>query len=77
VLVACHLPKLVAESLTQVRFSLSSSLVFSRSDTVTDLEQFYNSIVELFKDPEEQEEVNALVTWWNWQVKLLIYFYHH
>ena len=61
---------------TQVRFSLSSSPVFSISDTVTDSERFYNSIVELFEDPEEQEEVNALVTWWNRQVKLLIYFYH-
>ena len=49
----------------QVRFALSSSPVFSRSDTATDSERFYNSIVGLFSDPEEQEEVNELLTWWN------------
>jgi hypothetical protein len=51
--------------LRKVRFSLSSSPVFSRSDTVTDSERFYNSVIELLEDPDEQEEVNALVTWWN------------
>jgi hypothetical protein len=57
-----------SESLTlvnQVRFSLSSSPVFSRTDTVTDSEKFYNSVVELFDDPEELEEINELLAWWN------------
>lgn len=49
----------------KVRFSLSSSPVFSRTDTTTDSERFYNSVVELFGDPEETEEVNELLTWWN------------
>lgn len=49
----------------QAWFVLSSSAVFSRTDTVTDSERFYNSILELFDDVEEQEEVNALLTWWN------------
>lgn len=49
----------------QVRFSLSSSPVFSRTDTATDSERFYNSILDLFSDSEEQEEVNDLLTWWN------------
>lgn len=49
----------------QVRFSLSSSPVFSRTDTVTDSEKFYNSVIELFDDPEELEEINELLTWWN------------
>jgi hypothetical protein len=49
----------------QVRFALSSSPVFSRSDTATDSERFYSSIAGLFSDPEEQEEVNDLLTWWN------------
>lgn len=49
----------------QVRFALSSSPVFSRTDTATDSERFYNSILDLFFDPEEQEEVNDLLGWWN------------
>jgi hypothetical protein len=39
--------------------------VFSRSDTATDSERFYNSILDLFDDSDEQEEVNDLVAWWN------------
>ena len=31
-----------------------------------DSERFYNnSVIELFDDPEELEEVNKLVVWWN------------
>lgn len=33
--------------------------------TATNSERFYNSIVGLFSDPEEQEEVNKLLAWWN------------
>ena len=39
--------------------------MFSRTDTVTDSERFYNSVIELFDDPEELEEVNELLVWWN------------
>ena len=49
----------------QVQFALSSSPIFSRTDTATDSEHFYNSTLDLFSDPEEQEEVNDLLTWWN------------
>ena len=49
----------------QVRFALSSSPVFSRTDLATDSERFYNSILDLFDDPDEQEEVTDLVAWWN------------
>jgi hypothetical protein len=49
----------------QVRFTLSSSPVFSRTDTVTDSERFYSTVLDLFEDVEEQEEVNELQTWWN------------
>jgi hypothetical protein len=49
----------------QVRFALSSSPVFSRTDTVMDSERFYNSVLDLFEDPEETQEVNDLQTWWN------------
>ena len=44
---------------------MSSAAVFSRTDTVTDSERFYVSILDLFDDVEEQEEVNALLVWWN------------
>lgn len=49
----------------QVRFALSSSPVFSRSDLVTDSERFYNTVLDLFEDIEERAEVNDLITWWN------------
>jgi hypothetical protein len=52
-------------SIFQVRFALSSSPVFSRTDISTDSERFYTSILNLFDDAEEQEEVNDLVVWWN------------
>jgi hypothetical protein len=32
---------------------------------VTDSERFYTSILDLFDDVEEAEEVNDLLTWWN------------
>ena len=51
--------------LMQARFSLTSAQVFSRTDHVTDSERFYNSILELLEDPEEKDEVNQLMTWWN------------
>jgi len=44
--------------------------VFSRSDTTTDSERFYNSILDLFEDVEEQAEVNDLLMWWNRYVTL-------
>ena len=49
----------------EVRFALSSSPVFSRTDTVTDSKRFYNSLLDLFEDVDEREEVNDLLTWWN------------
>lgn len=58
-------PTLLKFHISQVRFALSSSPVFSRSDLVTDSERFYNSILDLFCDSEEKEEVDDLLTWWN------------
>ena len=55
----------ISASLLQVRFALSSSPVFCRSDTVSDSERFYLSILELFNDVEELKEVNDLLAWWN------------
>jgi hypothetical protein len=42
--------------------------VFSHTDLVTDSEHFYNTIIELLNDPEEKEEVNQLILWWNRQI---------
>lgn len=53
--------KNVLAGMMQVRFALSSSSVFSRTDTTTDSEHFY----EILEDPEEQQEVQALMKWWN------------
>ncbi|KAG2746209.1 hypothetical protein P692DRAFT_201841031 [Suillus brevipes Sb2] len=53
---------------TQVRFSLSSSSVFSRTDTVTDSDNFYHSILDLLEDPDENEEVTELMMWWTRRV---------
>ena len=44
--------------LLQVHFALSSSPVFSGSDTVSDTKRFYLSVLELFNDVEEHKEVN-------------------
>ena len=49
----------------QVRFALSSSPVFSRTDTVTDSEFFYNLIADLLEDESEHVEVADLMKWWN------------
>jgi hypothetical protein len=50
----------------QLRFPLSSSLVFCRSDAVTDSERFYDSVLGFLGDPEEKVEVGDLLNWWNW-----------
>ena len=48
-----------------MRFALCSQGVFSRTDLVTDSEKFYNTIIDLLEDPDEQGEVQALLTWWD------------
>ncbi|KJA13711.1 hypothetical protein HYPSUDRAFT_208140 [Hypholoma sublateritium FD-334 SS-4] len=55
----------IAYAATQARFALSSSSVFNRSDTVTDSERFYTSILELLDEPDEADEVDSLLSWWN------------
>ena len=50
---------------SEVHFALSSSLVFSCTDKICDSEHFYNSLLELLYDPEEQKEVEELLSWWN------------
>lgn len=40
--------------------------MFCRLDAVSDSKKFYLSILELFNDAEELEEVNGLLDWWSW-----------
>ncbi|KIJ13610.1 hypothetical protein PAXINDRAFT_13568 [Paxillus involutus ATCC 200175] len=58
----------IAYITTQARFALNSAQVFSRMDLITDSECFYNSILELLEDPDERDEVEQLMVWWNRQV---------
>ncbi|KIM71880.1 hypothetical protein PILCRDRAFT_16629 [Piloderma croceum F 1598] len=60
--------QVTSASIAYIRFALSSSPIFSRTDTVTDSERFYGSIRDLFDDADEQEEVNDLLMWWNRQI---------
>ncbi|RDB25923.1 hypothetical protein Hypma_006362 [Hypsizygus marmoreus] len=48
-----------------VRFALTSSAVFCRTDVTTDSQRFYDSVIEFLEDPMEQEEVSDLLTFWN------------
>ncbi|KAF8834724.1 hypothetical protein BDN67DRAFT_914346, partial [Paxillus ammoniavirescens] len=54
----------VAYVSTQASCSLQSQ-IFSCTDLITDSERFYNSILALLEDPDEKEEVDQLMTWWN------------
>ena len=49
----------------QACFALTSAQVFSRTDLTTDSECFYGTILELLKDPDEKDEVEQLLAWWN------------
>ncbi|KJA16430.1 hypothetical protein HYPSUDRAFT_107673, partial [Hypholoma sublateritium FD-334 SS-4] len=53
---------------TQARFALSLCSVFSRTDTVTDSERFYGSLLDMLQEPDEVVEIDALLAWWNRQV---------
>lgn len=52
-------------NLAQVRFALSSTSTFSRTDYVTDSERFYNTLMELFTDIRARGRINELKLWWN------------
>ena len=51
--------------LLQARFALTSAQVFSRTDLITNLERFSTSILDLLSDPDEKDEVDQLLMWWN------------
>ena len=50
----------------QLHFALLSSSVFGRSDTTTDSERFYESVLDFLEDPDEKDFVDELLDWWNW-----------
>ncbi|KAI0315397.1 hypothetical protein OF83DRAFT_1062214 [Amylostereum chailletii] len=50
---------------TQARFGLHSANTFSCTNSVVDSETFYRTILDLLEDPEEKEEVDTLLAWWN------------
>ncbi|KAH6904737.1 hypothetical protein BKA70DRAFT_1109017 [Coprinopsis sp. MPI-PUGE-AT-0042] len=60
-------PSLAYVATQQVRFALSSSPTFSRTDLVTDSERFYGSVIEAFSAREYQEKVRTLLAWWDAQ----------
>jgi hypothetical protein len=37
--------------------------MFSRTNKVTDSEQFYTSLFNMLDDPQEKKEVEALLSW--------------
>ena len=63
---------------SKVCFALSLSLVFSHMDKICDSEYFFNSLLELLYNPEEQKEVKELLSWWNqWAfAEILLYLCH-
>ena len=61
-----------------VRFTLSLSLVFTRSDSNCDSIRFYNTMVTFLEDPDEEEEVSELLLFWNqWAPSLMLFKFHH
>ena len=53
----------------QLLFALSSSLV-CRTDTTTDSERFYNTVLDFLDNPDKKPNVNELLDWWNWSVHI-------
>ncbi|KAG1820670.1 hypothetical protein DFJ58DRAFT_720189 [Suillus subalutaceus] len=58
----------IATQVCRVQFALSSSSVFSQTNTTTNSKTFYHSLLDLMEDPEECKEVDELLTWWNWLI---------
>lgn len=63
--IGLQLTKSLTLYLIQVRFALSSSAVFSRTDTITDSERFYTSLLDFLDSAEEKECIDQLLIWWN------------
>ncbi|KZP06774.1 hypothetical protein FIBSPDRAFT_763898, partial [Athelia psychrophila] len=55
----------IAYVATMIRFAMSSSSCFSRTDYVTDSERFYKTVMDLFNDARARTRMNELKLWWN------------
>ncbi|KZP29412.1 hypothetical protein FIBSPDRAFT_908305 [Athelia psychrophila] len=55
----------IAYVATMIRFAISSSSCFSRTDYVTDSERFYKTVMDLFNDARARTRMNELKSWWN------------
>lgn len=49
----------------QVRFALSSAGNWSRTDKVTDSENFYYSLLEALDDPANAPHATEILVWWD------------
>lgn len=49
----------------QLRFTLSSSPVFARTDLVTDSENFYGTVIKQFNKKQYLPRVADLLKWWD------------
>ncbi|KJA19648.1 hypothetical protein HYPSUDRAFT_143474 [Hypholoma sublateritium FD-334 SS-4] len=58
-------PASIAYAATHARFALSSSAVFSQSNTITESELFYNCMIDHLEDPNNVREVDHLLAWWD------------
>ncbi|PIL33145.1 hypothetical protein GSI_04595 [Ganoderma sinense ZZ0214-1] len=53
---------------TLVRFCLGDQSTLARSNTVENYQAFYNGLLMFLSHPDERENVNELLSWWNKQV---------
>ncbi|TFK25465.1 hypothetical protein FA15DRAFT_680234 [Coprinopsis marcescibilis] len=44
---------------------IATQVMFSQNDVATDSETFYNLIISLLNNPDEKNDVDALLNWWN------------
>ncbi|KZT20577.1 hypothetical protein NEOLEDRAFT_1025785, partial [Neolentinus lepideus HHB14362 ss-1] len=58
-------PASIAYVAVQIYFALCSRQTFDTRSQALDLIGLYNSILDYFEDPEEAEEVEGLLAWWN------------
>ncbi|TDL15716.1 hypothetical protein BD410DRAFT_732289, partial [Rickenella mellea] len=61
-------PASLAYIAMMVRFALTDQQTFNRNDMVTYTERFYTDVLDHLEDPDETEELESLLLWWNTRV---------